>query len=73
MNEQTEKLRKGIAKEFEIARQEGVLRRFADGFADADQMLQACKESGLVFISGSLGASHPHLANYYSVEEIDIE
>lgn len=36
-----------------------------------NQILKACKESGLMFPISSLGATHPHLANYYTFEEIE--
>lgn len=38
----------------------------------ATQILQACKEEGLVWRDSPLGASHPHLDAYFTVKEIEL-
>jgi len=46
MMTEKEVVREKIAAQFRIARQEGVLRRWADGTADADEILALKRENG---------------------------
>ena len=41
-----EELLRNIASAFNIAREEGVIRRFADGVANAEEVMEWIKEAG---------------------------